>query len=141
MKSLIGKWTSTGNHATHVSVVLLVLRITAGALMLTHGYGKFQMLLGGGPYKFADPYGLGETTSLLLAVFAEFVCSIFIILGLFTRLAAVPLVIAMLTAAIIIHKNDPIAVRELSMLFGAVFLTLAFLGAGKFSIDSLFSRK
>lgn len=141
MGSMIRKWTNTGNHPIHISFVLFILRITAGALMLTHGYGKFQMLLSGGPYQFADPYGLGDTTTLIFAVLAEFGCSILIILGLFTRLAAVPLLITMLTAAIIIHKSDPIAVRELSMLFGAIFLTLAFLGAGKYSIDYLINKK
>lgn len=138
---MLRKWTNTGNHPSHISIVLFILRVTAGALMLTHGYGKFQMLLGGGPYEFADPFGLGDTTTLVFAVLAEFICSIFIILGLFTRLAAVPLMITMLTAAIIIHKSDPIAIRELSMLFGTIFLTLAFLGAGTYSIDHLISKK
>ncbi len=141
METMIRKLTDPGNHPSLISFVILILRVTAGTLMLTHGYGKFQMLLGGGPYEFADPFGLGDTTTLIFAVLAEFVCSIFIILGLFTRLAAVPLLITMLTAAIIIHKSDPIAIRELSMLFGAIFLTLAFLGAGKYSIDYLINKK
>ncbi len=108
--------------------------------MLTHGYGKLQLLLNGGPYAFADPYGVGHTITLIVAVFAEFFCSILIILGLFTRLAAIPLIITMMTAAIIIHSGDPIGNRELSILFGVVFIKLAFFGAGKFSVDNLMKR-
>ncbi len=137
---MISKLSGPGNYPAYVSAALLILRIVAGALMVTHGYGKLQMLLAGGPYTFADPYGLGDTITLIVAVFAEFLCSIFIILGMFTRLAAIPLIITMLTASIIIHKADPLAVRELPMLFGAIFITLAFLGAGKYSVDQLIYR-
>jgi putative oxidoreductase len=121
-------------------MVLLLLRVTAGVLMLTHGYGKLQMLLNGGPYAFADPFGLGHTITLVVAVFAEFICSILIILGVFTRLAAIPLIITMMTAAIIIHSGDPIGNRELSILFGVIFIALAFFGAGKYSVDYLMKK-
>lgn len=140
MKSSIRNLTSPGNHPANISAVILLLRVTAGVLMLTHGYGKLQLLLNGGPYTFADPYGVGQTITLIVAVFAEFFCSILIILGLFTRLAAIPLIITMMTAAIIIHSGDPIGNRELSILFGVIFITLAFFGAGKYSVDNLMKR-
>ena len=53
------------------------------------------MLLAGSADKFGDPIGLGSTLSLALVTTPEFICALLIILGLGTRLAAVPVVISM----------------------------------------------
>ncbi|MEP2131400.1 MAG: DoxX family protein, partial [Algoriphagus sp.] len=60
---------------------LLVLRLGAGGMMLTHGYPKLLRLFGDEPIKFMDFLGVGPVVSLSLAVFAEFICAILIILG------------------------------------------------------------
>ena len=44
--------------------------------MPTHGIPKIGRLLGEGPVKFADPFGLGPETSLGMAIFAEVICTI-----------------------------------------------------------------
>jgi putative oxidoreductase len=126
-----------GNYAAHVSLVLFVLRITVGVLMLTHGYPKLKMLFGDDPIQFADPIGLGYTASLVLAVFAEFLCSVLLIIGLATRLSAIPLLVTMLVAAFIVHASDPLNVKELALLYSTSYLVLAFTGAGKYSADYL----
>jgi putative oxidoreductase len=113
---------------------LLILRIGTGAVLLTHGWPKLAEFAKRAP-KFADPYGLGSEVSLGLAVFAEFFCSILIILGWFTRLAVVPLIITMATIVLIVHGNDPFAKKELAIMFLIPFLTLFFTGPGKYSID------
>ena len=74
------------------AIGLLILRVCLGCMMLFgHGWGK---LLNFSEYaeKFPDPIGLGVTVSLILAIFAEFVCSILVVLGLATRLAVIPLI-------------------------------------------------
>ena len=48
------------------------------------------------------------------AVFAEFFCAAFIILGLFTRLASIPLVIAMGVAVFFAHKGIHVHATDLS---------------------------
>ena len=99
------------------------------------------MLLAEGPVQFADPIGMGMTLSLVMAVFAEFACSILIILGFGTRLATLPLLFTMLVAVTVVHAADPFAVKELAALYGIVYLTLTIAGAGKYSIDYLIGRK
>jgi putative oxidoreductase len=42
------------------------------------------MLLSG-KIEFINFFGIGEKTSLILAVFAEVLCSLFVLMGLFTR--------------------------------------------------------
>jgi putative oxidoreductase len=117
------------------SVALLVLRLAAGSFMLSHGIGKLMMLMGDGPIQFLDPIGVGVTTSLLLTVFAEFFCSIFLIFGFATRLSSVPLLITMLVAALIVHAPDEFGRKELPLIYAVIYFVLLLIGAGKYSVD------
>ncbi|MGD8605493.1 MAG: DoxX family protein [Candidatus Zixiibacteriota bacterium] len=120
---------------------LLVLRVGIGSFMLFgHGWAKLSNFADYAT-KFADPYGFGATASLVLAIFAEFFCSIAIVFGFLTRLATIPLIITMATAAFIIHGADPFGRQELALMYLVVFLTLLVTGAGRFSLDSLLSRQ
>ena len=133
---------------------LLVLRLGIGGFMLTHGWGKLQMLLDGQFDQFGDPIGLGNELSLVLAVSAEFLSALLVMLGLATRLAAIPLIITMAVAAFVVHGNDPWtsgraaelfmsgqakswASKEPALLFLIPFLALIFTGPGRISLDHL----
>ena len=120
--------------------MLLILRIGISAFMLTHGIPKLQGLLAGGELKFGDPIGIGVAPSLYLAIFAEVGCSVLLILGLGTRLAAIPLIITMLVAAFIVHAQDDFGTKEMSLHYLLVYVFLLFTGPGKYSIDSLIGR-
>ena len=120
---------------------LLFLRVFLGGFMLiSHGFGKL-MKFGVLSNKFPDPIGLGSSFALSLAIFSEVACSLLIILGLFTRAAAVPLLITMLVAAFVIHGGDPWKKKEFALLYAIPFLTLVFTGAGRYSLDGWFNRK
>lgn len=141
MKEIIKKSFNVESCPKSVSVALLILRVVAGAFMLTHGLGKLQMLIGGGAAQFPSVLGMGATLSLVLAVFAEFFAATLLILGLATRLASIPLLITMLVASIIIHHPDPFSVKELPFLYSTIFVVTLILGAGKYSIDSYIAKK
>ena len=120
---------------------LLLLRLCFGGLMLVnHGMGKFYKLFGDDPIKFGDPLGIGMEASLGLAVFAEVLCAGLLVIGLFTRLAAIPLVITMLVAAFIVHGGDPLKKMEMALLYLIPYLVLLFNGAGRYSIDELIEK-
>lgn len=131
----------SGDYNTYVNIALLVLRIVVGVFMLTHGIGKFEKLISGAPIQFADPIGIGATASLALAVFAEVFCSILIMVGLATRFVALPLLNTMLVAAFIVHANDPFGKQEFALLYGVIYFTIALIGAGKYSVDYIISKK
>jgi putative oxidoreductase len=141
MKSFAKSIFDTGNHSNIASLGLLVLRLGVASFMLTHGYGKLLTLFSGEPIQFADPIGIGPAASLILIVFAEFFCSLFLIFGVATRLSAIPPTIGMLVAAFISHGGDPFGRRELPLLYAVVYLTLLLTGGGNFSIDFLISKK
>lgn len=117
---------------THLGLALL--RIAPSAMLMTHGFPKFQKLLAGN-MEFSDPIGLGPAPSLFLAVLGEFICPILIILGFKTRWAAVIPALVMATAAFIVHGADPFGVKEKALLFMVVFLCIILLGPGKYSLD------
>ncbi|HYH14133.1 MAG TPA: DoxX family protein [Flavisolibacter sp.] len=126
------------SHATHIA--LLIARVATAVLMQPHGLPKFGMLAAD-PVEFADPFGLGATPSLLLSIFAEVVCSFFILIGLGTRLAVIPLIINMLVALIYVHGTDPFYKMELPLHFLMIYIVLLFTGSGKYSVDYLLQRR
>lgn len=114
----------------------LILRLGASALMLTHGFGKLMKLIENGTEaSFADPLGVGAFATLLLAILAEVICPLAIILGWKTRLAAVPPIITMAIAVFMIHADDGWGRQELPLLFLFAFVAIALLGAGKLAIE------
>lgn len=131
---------STDFPGNYAQMIWLVFRVTVGIFMLTHGIPKLMKLLSGAEIQFADPYGLGVALSFVLVIFAEFLCSILIILGLATRLAVIPLMITMLTAAFYAHADDPFSTKEKPLLFFVVFVLMFFFGSGRYSVDRILRK-
>lgn len=118
-------------------VALLVLRVWLGlSIALLHGWGKLQNLFSG-TSKFPDILGIGSTPALALAVFAEFFCGLLIVVGLWTRLASLMLVITMSVAFFLAHgaKLTGPGNGELAFVYLGGFVVLLLAGAGKFSVD------
>ena len=122
---------------------MLTLRLGAGLLMLIHGYQKISHY-GEMARVFKDPTGLmSNSLALALVVFAEFFCAAFVVLGLFTRLACIPLIISCSVAFFIAHKGQYMpgpGSGELSLLFLVSFVTILLAGPGRFSLDRFISK-
>jgi putative oxidoreductase len=119
-----------------IDFALLLTRVGIALLMLTHGVPKMGGLAKD-PVQFMDFLGLGPAISLGLALFAEVICSVLLLLGLGTRLAVIPLSITMIVAAFHVHIGDPFAKQEMALHFLLVYVMLFILGSGKYSIDNL----
>lgn len=120
---------------TNHDLAVLLLRVTISALMLTHGLPKLLSLVNG-QVEFPAMFGLSAALSLALAVFAEVVCSILILFGVGTRLATIPLMFTMLVAVFYIHSADPLAKKEVAILYLLAYVILFFTGSGKYSIEN-----
>ncbi|MEP1032333.1 DoxX family protein [Ekhidna sp.] len=119
---------------THTNLTSLILRVGFGGMMLTHGWGKFNSLMSG-DFSFADPVGIGETPTLILAVLAEFIFPILLILGYKTRISAVLPALTMIVAAFIVHADDPWNNKEFPLLYFLGFSAIYLLGSGEYSLD------
>ncbi|NTS42956.1 DoxX family protein [Flavisolibacter sp. BT320] len=124
-----------------IHFALLFVRVAFGAMMLTHGLPKMEMLLSGNGSQFPPVMGFSPEISLALAVFAEVICATLVIIGLGTRVAVIPLIITMAVAVFMIHAADPFTQKEMASLYLAIFTGLLFTGSGKYSIDYLVQPK
>lgn len=128
-------------------VGLLIVRLVVGLVfVLVYGFMKISA----GPEMWS---GIGKTMEHLgvtfapvfwgfMASFAEFGGGIFLVLGLFTRWAALMMAFTMLVA-MLHHFNagDPMSTIAHPLELCALFLALFFTGAGKYSVDHLIGNK
>jgi len=121
----------------------LIIRVLAGlSMLLAHGLGKWSNFSNIAP-NFPDPFGfLGSTVSLALVVGSELFGSLLLIVGLLTRWASFSLLFTMLTAAFVVHFNDPFAdSKELASVYALIFLYFTVAGGGKYSLDAFLKKK
>src|SRR5215831_11076218 len=142
---------------THAPAAVILIRLVAGGVFLSEGIQKFLFADENGSGRFAK---IGIPSPAVAAPFVgivEIVCGALILLGLLTRLAAIPLIIDMLVA--ILSTKVPIllghgfwgfslrnlpyvgfwgmaheARTDFAMLSGLIFLLIV--GAGQWSVDA-----
>lgn len=143
MKKSLRLLTATGPAAT--SLGLLILRIASGGFMaLGHGLGKLKA---GDPASFPDPLGIGTAMSYYGAVTSEFACGLLVAVGLFTRLACLPLIFTMGVAAMVVHGSDPFfatgpgASKEPAVMYLSMFVAVLLAGPGRYSADHLIAGR
>jgi putative oxidoreductase len=129
-------WSATG-----ADWASLMIRFTFGGMMAyNHGYSKWKDLMGGAT-DFPDPLGIGAYWSFVLTIVVELVCCSLLAVGLFTRFAALALSFTMFVAAFGIHTADPLDVKEHALMYAFAGIAIFFLGAGRFSLDSVLGAK
>lgn len=123
---------------TSANLALLVLRVWFAVPLLTlHGWSKLTGYAERSQ-RFADPFGIGSPASLALVVFAEVFCSVLLVLGFCTRVAALVCGITMATAFYFAHGTRLTGQGngELAFMFLGAFVTLLIAGGGRYSIDA-----
>jgi len=127
-----------GNTASALG--LLTLRIgAAGMLIVGHGWPKLQHF-SERAHKFADPLHVGTQNSLAMAVFAELVCATFVLFGYLTRFAVVPILVLFGVIIFVVSGGEPLADRDLAIVYATAFVSIALLGPGRFSVDGARGR-
>ncbi|MFD1802224.1 DoxX family protein [Mixta tenebrionis] len=110
---------------------LLFLRLS-GSLLLLYVHGLPKLLhFNAELTHIEDPFGLGPWMSLLPALLAEVVCPLFIIVGVGTRLACLPIIGVLLVAMLAVHPDWSIAEGQFGWLLLIIFTTLALTGPGR----------
>lgn len=122
------------------NISFLLLRLVLGVTMcVNHGYDKL-VHFAERKERFVNFLGIGSSTTLALVVFAEFFCSLLIVLGLFTRLTVVPLIITMIYAFFISHGGNLFDEGESAALFLTGFTALLLCGPGRISLDGMIAK-
>lgn len=89
---------------------------------------------------FPSVLGFGSYMSLMLAIFCEFCCSIFLIAGLMQRLILIPMIISMGVAFFDVH-DAILPEGELSLIYMITFFILFLVGPGRYSLDYLIDTR
>ena len=122
-------------------IALLVLRVVLGVVMIVHGYGK---VFGGISHHVESVSRLGLPGWLAYpSAAAEFLGGILVIVGLFTRVAALAILIDMVVAIWKVHwKNGLTAPHgyEFPLALTAIAFALIFFGAGPIAFDGMWRR-
>lgn len=122
-----------------VSVLILALRVFFGILFFLHGLMKL-MDFSALSETYPSILGLGSYMTLMLAIFCEFCCSLFLIAGLLQRIMLVPMIVSMAVAYFDVH-DAMFPEGELALIYLIVFLVLFLTGPGRYSVDYLIDRK
>jgi putative oxidoreductase len=124
---------------TAFNIAMLAVRIVFGLIMMRHGWQKLSHFASY-QHKFMNFMGIGTTLSLGLATFAEFFCSGLLILGLFTRLATIPLLVTVFVI-LNLHHWAFFGEKELVPALATAYFALLLVGPGKYSLDAQISKK
>ena len=133
------------NKDNRSDIGLLILRVGIGAMFMTHGgpkvlggpemWGKVGMAMGNLGIHFAPTFWG------LMAALSEFGGGLCLVLGLAVRPACATMVFTMIVAATMhLTKGDGLGIASHAIESGILFISLIFIGAGKYSLDALLLR-
>ncbi|MFN2425543.1 MAG: DoxX family protein [Candidatus Binatia bacterium] len=123
-----------------VSVGLLFLRLIGGTLLISGRAWTWSAMIDTNRFRFDAPFGgAGGEFSWFLTLFSECLCTILVMLGVFTKFTAVPPMVVMVVAALVLPGGTAWSTRELYLLYALPFFVLTFTGPGDYSVDGRLS--
>jgi putative oxidoreductase len=139
------------SSAIQLDFGILIIRIIIGILMAFYGYEKLAHFqeMAASDFWANNVSFLGQKGAfpLALTVFAEFFCSLLLIIGLFTRLSLLPLLFCMAYIFLVIFPFSIISSGDNGMeinttfFYFIIYLGLFFTGPGKYSLDYMLLKK
>jgi putative oxidoreductase len=134
------KFFSTQYSEGAFNIAVLALRVVFGLfLLLIHGMDKITHF-SKYEYTFFDFAHIGHRWSLVLCIFAEVFCAGLVVLGVFTRFAALVLVINFSVAAFLALKGQSLEIHQVALCYLTAFFALLLTGPGRFSVDGAMGK-
>ncbi len=124
---------------------IAILRVVVGIVFLVHGGQKLFVWGFGGVAGFMAKVGIpAPMLAAVLVTLVEFVGGLALVLGLFTRWAAIPLAINMVVAILVVHWPAGFFLPngfEFALTLLAANAALVLLGSGEASVDGLLAGR
>jgi len=135
MKRIFGIITAVqpGNVSYHIALLLFRIAVSA-ELIAAHGLKKIGVGVTQAEI-VPNPLHLPEAFNQIFATAANLVFPLFVMAGLLTRLATLPVLAVTLTGFFVVHLHDPILVRDTPYIYSVAFLLVLMMGPGKYSFD------
>jgi putative oxidoreductase len=133
--------TLTSTSPAQLAWGIAVLRVIVGLVFLAHGLQKMFVTGITGVADFMGQVGVPLPTAAAIVVTGvETLCGLALVVGFFTRWAAIPLAINMLVAAVIVHLPAGFFLPnryEYALTLLAACASLSLLGSGAYAVESL----
>jgi putative oxidoreductase len=130
----------------NLDIGLLIIRLIIGVLMAFYGYEKLMgfdaMAASDFWAKNVNFLGMTGKIPLALTIFAELVCSVLLIVGLFSRFSLLVLMFCMAYIFLVIFPLNIVSKGDNGVEFNdaftyfMIYLGLYFTGVGKYSVDA-----
>ena len=141
MKTLLLKLFNTEINPKIQDLTLLAFRVLlSGELIYAHGLKKLGVGVSEAEV-VPNPLNLPEAFNSLFADAANLFFPVFVILGLATRIAILPILAVTLTGYFVLHFHDAPLIKDTPFMYSLSFLVLLFLGPRKYSLDYFIQRK
>ena len=141
MKQLLQCITNVFPAASTLHVSALVFRVLLSMeLMYAHGLKKLGVGLAEAE-KIPNPLHLPGAFNNLFADAANLVFPLFVIVGLLTRLAILPILAVTLTGYFVLHFHDAPLIKDAPFMYSLSYLLLLVSGPGKYSLDYYITKK
>ncbi|MFQ5845161.1 MAG: DoxX family protein [Planctomycetota bacterium] len=131
---------SLAKDRTSTNLALLMLRVMVAAVFIYHGGQNFFVTGVGSFARDLDRLGIPlPTLSAYLAAGTEFVGGILLLLGLFVRLAVVPLIFVMVVGILTVHRGAFSAEKggmEYALTLAVTLAVIGLLGPGKYALKA-----
>jgi putative oxidoreductase len=133
-------------NAINIDLGLLIIRLIIGVLMAFYGYEKMSHFNEMAASEFwtttVNFLGMSGKIPLALTIFSELICSLLLIIGLFSRFALLVLMFCMAYIFIVVFpfsildKGDNGYQFNDAFVYFMIYLGLLFTGIGKYSLDA-----
>jgi putative oxidoreductase len=141
MKQIFILITNIYAPALRFHITLLFFRIVVAIqLMLAHGLKKIGIGVANAE-TVPNPLHLPEILNQVFAEAANLVFPGFVIIGMFTRIAVLPILAVTLTGFFVVHFHDTSSEKDIPLMYSVAYLLLLSFGPGKFSADFYINRK
>jgi putative oxidoreductase len=118
---------------------LLFLRISSSLFLLwVHGLPKL-LNYSAQLQVIEDPFHMGVSLTLMLAIFAEVLCPLLIIAGVLVRLACLPILTLLLVALLIVHPQWSVDEGQFGWLLLILFTSIFIAGPGRLALNVRFA--
>lgn len=141
MKKQIIKLTNPYPSQRLFGMGMLLLRAASSLeIAIVHGFKKIGVGVAAAE-AIPNPLHLPGEFNNAFAISANIVFPLFVLVGLFTRLATLPTLAVTLTGYFVVHWNDTLLLKDTPFIYSVIFLTILILGPGKYSIDNVIYKK
>jgi len=136
---MIKQWLSS---KTILDKWFIIIRIITGVMIARYGLEVFSKVKMDGNFAWlTDIHFPAPVFMAYLGKWAELVGGIFLVIGLFTRFAAIILIIDMLVVIFIMGAGNIFGDEQLPFLLMTLFVCFVFKGGGELSLDHVFFDK